>query len=72
MAFYSADGMIGAQAVNGILLPVILIFMLKLINRKEIMGEYTNSPLYNIAVWAMTVVLIAMTLAWLVGLALGL
>jgi NRAMP (natural resistance-associated macrophage protein)-like metal ion transporter len=66
------NAMINAQAVNGILLPVILIFMLKLINRKEIMGEYTNSPLYNIAVWAMTVVLIAMTLAWLVGLALGL
>lgn len=65
------DVMINAQAVNGILLPVILIFMLKLINRKDVMGNYTNSRVYNIAVWAMAVVLIAMTLAWLAGMALG-
>jgi len=64
--------MINAQAVNGILLPVILVFMLKLINRKEIMGKFTNSRIYNYAVWAMAIVLIAMTLAWLIGLALGL
>jgi len=63
--------MIRAQAVNGILLPVILIFMLKLINRKEIMGRFTNSRVYNIVVWAMAIVLIAMTAGWLIGLALG-
>jgi NRAMP (natural resistance-associated macrophage protein)-like metal ion transporter len=63
--------MINAQAVNGILLPVILIFMLKLINRKDVMGKYTNSRVYNIAVWAMAIALIAMTVAWLVGLVLG-
>jgi len=63
--------MIRAQAVNGILLPVILIFMLKLINRKEIMGVFTNSRVYNIVVWAMAIVLIAMTAGWLIGLALG-
>ena len=64
--------MISAQAINGILLPVILVFMLKLINRPEIMGKYTNSRIYNVCVWAMGIVLIAMTLAWVVGLALGL
>jgi len=63
--------MINAQAVNGILLPVILIFMLKLINRKDVMGGYTNSRIYNAAVWAMAVALILMTAGWLVGLALG-
>jgi len=63
--------MIRAQAVNGVLLPVILIFMLKLINRKDVMGKYTNSRVYNVVVWAMAVVLIAMTVGWLVGLALG-
>lgn len=66
------DVMINAQAVNGILLPVILIFMLKLINRKEIMGKFTNSKFYNLAVWAMAIALIAMTLAWVVGLIIGL
>jgi Mn2+/Fe2+ NRAMP family transporter len=63
--------MINAQAVNGILLPVILIFMLKLINRKDVMGDHTNSRIYNIAVWAIALVLIVMTAGWLVGLALG-
>ncbi|MCE5322621.1 Nramp family divalent metal transporter [bacterium] len=64
--------MINAQAISGILLPVILVFMLKLINRKDVMGSYTNSKVYNIAVWAMAIVLIAMTIAWLGGLVLGL
>ena len=66
------DAMINAQAVNGILLPVILIFMLKLINRKHVMGDYTNSRVYNIVVWAMAIALILMTVGWLVGLVLGL
>ncbi len=64
--------MINAQAVNGILLPVILIFMLKLINRKDVMGKYVNSRIYNVVVWAMAIALIVMTVGWLVGLALGL
>ncbi|MHB9036174.1 MAG: Nramp family divalent metal transporter [Armatimonadota bacterium] len=64
--------MINAQAISGILLPVILVFMLKLINRKDVMGSHTNSRVYNIAVWTMAVVLIAMTVAWLGGLAFGL
>lgn len=64
--------MIKAQAVNGMLLPVILIFMLQLINRKDVMGEHTNSKVYNIAVWALTIILILMTLAWLAGIIMGL
>jgi len=63
--------MINAQAINGILLPVILIFMLKLINRPEIMGKYTNSRIYNVVVWAMGIALIMMTVAWVVGLVFG-
>jgi len=63
--------MINAQAVNGILLPVIIIFMLKLINRPEIMGKHTNSRVYNIVVWSMCIALIVMTIAWVVGLVFG-
>lgn len=65
------DAMINAQAISGILLPVILVFMLKLVNRQDVMGRYTNSPVYNIIVWSMAIVLIGMTAAWLVGLLLG-
>jgi Mn2+/Fe2+ NRAMP family transporter len=63
--------MVSAQAVNGILLPVILVFMLKLINRKDVMNDYANSKTYNVVVCAMAVVLIAMTIAWLIGTFLG-
>ena len=71
-SLHLVNAMINAQAVSGILLPVILVFMLKLINRKDVMGVHTNSRLYNVVVWAMAIVLIAMTLGWLVGLILGL
>jgi len=70
-SMHLVNTMINAQAVNGILLPVILVFMLKLINRKDVMGNHTNSRVYNVAVWAMVIVLILMTAGWLVGLALG-
>ncbi len=71
-SIHLVNAMINAQAVNGILLPVILIFMLKLINRKDVMGGHTNSRIYNLAVWTIAIVLILMTVGWLVGLALGL
>jgi len=32
-----------SQVINGVLLPVILIFMTLLINKKSIMKEWTNS-----------------------------
>ncbi len=51
-----------SQVGNGILLPFVLIFMLKLINNPEIMGEFTNSKLFNIIAWLTVFVVIALTL----------
>jgi len=53
-----------SQVVNGITLPFVLIFMLLLINKKELMGSYTNSRFFNWVAWATTVVMIGLTLAW--------
>jgi len=53
-----------SQVVNGITLPFVLIFMLLLINKKELMGEFTNSPFFNWVAWATTVVMIGLTAAW--------
>jgi hypothetical protein len=36
-----------SQVVNGVLLPVVLIFMLVIINDKSVMGEHVNSRIYN-------------------------
>jgi Mn2+/Fe2+ NRAMP family transporter len=51
-----------SQAVNGIVLPFVLIFMLLLANDKELMGEYVNTRAFNIIAWATVVVMILLTL----------
>jgi NRAMP (natural resistance-associated macrophage protein)-like metal ion transporter len=53
-----------SQVVNGIVLPFVLIFMLLLINKKEIMGAYVNTRLFNTVAWLTTIVMIGLTLAW--------
>ena len=53
-----------SQVVNGVVLPFVLIFMLLLINKKDLMGEYVNRPLFNLVAWATTVIMIGLTAAW--------
>ena len=53
-----------SQVVNGITLPFVLIFMLLLINKKELMGDYTNSRFFNWVAWITAAVMIALTIAW--------
>jgi NRAMP (natural resistance-associated macrophage protein)-like metal ion transporter len=55
-----------SQVLNGILLPFVLIFMVLLINKADIMGEWTNSRTFNLVSWATVVIMIGLTLA-LVG-----
>jgi NRAMP (natural resistance-associated macrophage protein)-like metal ion transporter len=55
-----------SQVANGVLLPFILIFMLLLINRKRLMGAYTNSRAFNVIAWVTVVVMIVLTLALVV------
>ena len=52
-----------SQFINGALLPVILIFMLLLINKKELMGEHVNSRLFNVIAWLTTIVVIVLSIA---------
>jgi NRAMP (natural resistance-associated macrophage protein)-like metal ion transporter len=52
-----------SQFLNGIVLPFVLVFMLILVNRKELMGEYVNSPVYNVITWATVVVMVVLTVA---------
>jgi Mn2+/Fe2+ NRAMP family transporter len=42
---------IESQTINGILLPVVIIMMLLLINRKDLMGEHVNSHWFNAIAW---------------------
>jgi len=55
-----------SQVLNGILLPVIMIFMLRLINKKELMGSHTNSHWFNAVAWitAGIVIVLSVVLMW--------
>jgi Mn2+/Fe2+ NRAMP family transporter len=55
-----------SQVVNGALLPIVLVFMVKLVNSQDLMHEWTNSRFYNVVAWVAVVVLVAMT-AVLIG-----
>ena len=60
-----------SQVVNGMVLPFVLIFMLLLINKKELMEEHVNSRLFNVIAWATTVIMIGLTAALLWGMGRG-
>jgi len=54
--------LIYSQVGNGIWLPVVLIFILLLINRRDLMGTHVNSWGFNVIAWAMSIVMIVLTL----------
>jgi NRAMP (natural resistance-associated macrophage protein)-like metal ion transporter len=54
--------MLLSQVINGSLLPLVLVFMLILINNKKLMGEYTNSRAFNIVAWSTTIIMSILTL----------
>jgi len=60
-----------SQVVNGAVLPFVLFFMLLLINKTELMGEFVNKRTFNIIAWATTVIMIGLTVWWLYGKAHG-
>ncbi|MEA3494174.1 MAG: Nramp family divalent metal transporter [Candidatus Margulisiibacteriota bacterium] len=54
--------MLFSQTANGILFPFILIFMLLLVNKKRLMGEYVNSKFNNFIAGSTAIVLILLTI----------
>jgi Mn2+/Fe2+ NRAMP family transporter len=55
-----------SQVINGILLPVVLISMMILINKKKIMGIYTNKTSANVIGWSAVFILVCLSAALLV------
>ena len=51
-----------SQDVNGILLPIILVYVLKIVNDRSVMGEHVNGPVYNTVAWAFSAALIVLTI----------
>jgi Mn2+/Fe2+ NRAMP family transporter len=59
--------MVLSQVVNGILLPFVLVFMILLINDRELMGSYVNTRWYNVVSWFTVMVMIGLTIAMLIA-----
>jgi NRAMP (natural resistance-associated macrophage protein)-like metal ion transporter len=51
-----------SQVLNGVLLPVVMIFMLKLINKHELMGKYTNPRWFDVVAWVTAIIVIGLSL----------
>ncbi len=56
-----------SQVINGVMLPFVLVFMLQLINRKDLMEDATNSRTFNVIAWVTAVVMIILTLLFVVS-----
>ncbi|MFT8349089.1 Nramp family divalent metal transporter [Clostridium saccharoperbutylacetonicum] len=54
------DIILATQQIAGLLSPIILIFMIILINDKRIMGKYINTKVQNIISWATVIFIITL------------
>lgn len=56
---------LASQVINGILLPLVLIFMMLLVNKQRLMKRWRNNAFYNAVGWTSVTVLIGLTCALL-------
>ena len=55
------------QVINGLLLPVILFAVMRLVNDRELMGAHVNGPLFNLGAWLTTIIVTTLSLLFVVG-----
>jgi Mn2+/Fe2+ NRAMP family transporter len=51
-----------SQVGNGVWLPIVIIFILLLVNRRDLMGDHVNTLTFNIVAWVTAVAMIILTL----------
>ncbi|WP_102372821.1 Nramp family divalent metal transporter [Enorma phocaeensis] len=60
------DIMMSAQVINGVLLPVLLVFLVLIAQDRLIMGECRNGRVWNILTWATIVLITVLTVVMFV------
>jgi Mn2+/Fe2+ NRAMP family transporter len=58
--------LVGVYVLNGVLLPIELFAILRLVNNRELMGEHVNGPLYNALAWGIAWIVSLLSLALIV------
>lgn len=53
------------QVINGLLLPIVLFAILRLVNNRELMGTQVNGPIYNVAAWLTAILVTIISLLYL-------
>lgn len=53
------------QVINGLLLPVLLVAILRLASDRELMGQYANGPVHNLIAWLTAAVVSALSLIFI-------
>jgi NRAMP (natural resistance-associated macrophage protein)-like metal ion transporter len=53
------------QVINGLLLPVVMLAVLRLVNDRELMGSHVNGPIYNIAAWLTAIIVTILSVLYL-------
>jgi Mn2+/Fe2+ NRAMP family transporter len=56
---------VATQFLNGLLLPIVLVFVLRLVNNRALMNGYINGRVFNILSYATTAIMIVLTIALL-------
>lgn len=59
--------MMSAQVINGVLLPILLVFLVFIAQDRHIMGKYRNGRVWNVLTWG-TIILITVLTAVMFGL----
>lgn len=59
------------QVVNAMLLPVLLVFIVRLASSRTVMGNYRNGPRFNILAWGTVVIVGGLALLYLAVLLIG-
>ncbi|HYY97310.1 MAG TPA: divalent metal cation transporter, partial [Pyrinomonadaceae bacterium] len=59
------DVLLVTQVINGLLLPVLLVSILRLVNNRELMGAHTNGRVYNAASWLTAAAVSALSLLFI-------
>ena len=54
------------QVLNGLLLPIILFAILRLVNDRELMGSHVNGPLYNLGACLTAIIVTLLSLLFIV------
>jgi Mn2+/Fe2+ NRAMP family transporter len=58
--------LVGVYVLNGLLLPIELFAVLRLVNDPELMGSHVNGPVYNVLAWTIAIGVSLLSLALIV------